>query len=314
MWRSFPSACSRRVGRCAAGGWSPVGRLAARHCVGSLRRRLRRRLRRPLQPRLSRATSAPTPATAGRSSCTGGFPTTTSTTSTRRASVPVFALPVLIWNAHYVLVFKLLMTACGVGFVVCAASIVRRLELSPLRLVPMILAPRADGPGVPQPLRPVRRAAHRRSRSSRCCAARERTSGGAARCAARRSSSTRRSSSRSPLRRVRSLTGAGAAYVITARGARPPVLRDRAGRGRLQPEDAARRHLQIESLGSSILLVGSKLGIHHEGWIDGKPGSIDLGRPSCRHGRDRELAARRRARARGRLGRSGAGPTTTPAT
>ena len=28
-------------------------------------------------------------------------------------SVPVFALPALIWNAHYVLVFKLLMTACG---------------------------------------------------------------------------------------------------------------------------------------------------------------------------------------------------------
>ena len=25
--------------------------------------------------------------------------------------------PVLIWNAHYVLVFKLLMTACGVGFI-----------------------------------------------------------------------------------------------------------------------------------------------------------------------------------------------------
>jgi hypothetical protein len=38
-----------------------------------------------------------------------------------------------------------------------------------------------------------------------------------------------------------------------------------------------KRHLQIESLGASILLAGSKLGIHHEGWIKGKPGSIDLG-------------------------------------
>ena len=38
-----------------------------------------------------------------------------------------------------------------------------------------------------------------------------------------------------------------------------------------------KRHLQIESLGSSILLAGSKLGLHHEGWIKGKPGSIDLG-------------------------------------
>ena len=80
-------------------------------------------------------------------------------------SVPVFALPVLIWNAHYVLVFKLLMTACGVGFVVCAASIVRRLGLSPLRLVPIDPRSRADGPRVPQPLRPIPRAAHRRSRS-----------------------------------------------------------------------------------------------------------------------------------------------------
>ena len=38
-----------------------------------------------------------------------------------------------------------------------------------------------------------------------------------------------------------------------------------------------KRHLQIESLGSSILLAGSKLGIHHVHWIRGKPGSIDLG-------------------------------------
>jgi hypothetical protein len=38
-----------------------------------------------------------------------------------------------------------------------------------------------------------------------------------------------------------------------------------------------KRHLQIESLGASILLVGSKLGIHHETWIAGKPGSVDLG-------------------------------------
>jgi hypothetical protein len=37
------------------------------------------------------------------------------------------------------------------------------------------------------------------------------------------------------------------------------------------------RHLQIETLGSSILLAGSKLGIHHVDWIYGKPGSIDLG-------------------------------------
>ena len=70
-------------------------------------------------------------------------------------SVPVFAAPALIWDAHYVLVFKLLMTACGVGFVACAAWIAGRLGLSYVRLTPAVLAPRADGARVPQSLRPV---------------------------------------------------------------------------------------------------------------------------------------------------------------
>ena len=39
----------------------------------------------------------------------------------------------------------------------------------------------------------------------------------------------------------------------------------------------AKRHLQIESAGASLLLVGSKLGIHHVAWVAGKPGSVDLG-------------------------------------
>ena len=39
-------------------------------------------------------------------------------------------------------------------------------------------------------------------------------------------------------------------------------------------ETQMKRHLQIETLGSSILLAGSKLGIHHVHWIAGKPGSI----------------------------------------
>ena len=56
-------------------------------------------------------------------------------------SVPLFALPVLIWDAHYVLVFKLLMTACGIGFVICATWILHRLRLSYWRLTPIIVAP-----------------------------------------------------------------------------------------------------------------------------------------------------------------------------
>src|ERR1051326_2423764 len=48
-------------------------------------------------------------------------------------AVPVFALPAVIWDAHYVLVFKLLMAACGVGFVLCAVWILERLGLSYVR-------------------------------------------------------------------------------------------------------------------------------------------------------------------------------------
>src|SRR5580765_5277817 len=61
-------------------------------------------------------------------------------------SVPVFALPAILWDAHYVLVFKLLMTACGLGFTVCAAWTVRRLGLSAWRLAPIVLAPVLMGP------------------------------------------------------------------------------------------------------------------------------------------------------------------------
>ena len=72
-------------------------------------------------------------------------------------AVPVFALPVLIWNAHYVLVFKLLMTACGVGMIGLL-----RLDHRPARVEPVAARTArpgagAHGPRVPQPLRPGRR-------------------------------------------------------------------------------------------------------------------------------------------------------------
>ena len=61
-------------------------------------------------------------------------------------SVLLFALPALIWNAHYVIVFKLLMAASGLGFTVCAVWIVHRLGLSGWRLAPVVLAPVLMGP------------------------------------------------------------------------------------------------------------------------------------------------------------------------
>ena len=57
-------------------------------------------------------------------------------------SVPVFAAPALLWDAHYVLVFKLMMVLCGLGFITCAAWIAARLRLSALRLAPAVLADR----------------------------------------------------------------------------------------------------------------------------------------------------------------------------
>ena len=74
-------------------------------------------------------------------------------------SVPVFALPAIIWNAHYVLVFKLLMTACGLGFTICAAWTCR--------------PPRNQTARFPNPRCPVASAVSRQSRClrlSRACA------------------------------------------------------------------------------------------------------------------------------------------------
>ena len=58
-------------------------------------------------------------------------------------SVPVFALPALIDDAHYVLVFKLLMTACGLGLVICTTWTLRHLGLGYVRLAPLLLARRS---------------------------------------------------------------------------------------------------------------------------------------------------------------------------
>ena len=61
-------------------------------------------------------------------------------------AVPLFTIPALVWDEHYVTVFKLMMAACGVGFVLCSAWMLRRLELSAWRLVPVVLAPVLMGP------------------------------------------------------------------------------------------------------------------------------------------------------------------------
>ncbi len=188
---------------------------------------------------------------------------------------PVFALPALIWNAHYVLVFKLLMAACAIGFTACSVWILRRLELGPVRLAPIVLAPALMGPVFLNRYDPVPALISSLALIA-LLSARDRPAG--------------------------SLLGVGTALKlypavvlpIVVRRARSAVTLGRWYVGAvvvlvlpffaLAPGGVGyslwtqlKRHLQIESLGSSILLAGSKLGIHHEGWIKGKPGSIDLG-------------------------------------
>jgi Glycosyltransferase family 87 len=190
-------------------------------------------------------------------------------------SVPLFALPALIWNAHYVLVFKLLMTACGLGFTVCAAWTVRRLGLSGWRLVPVVLAPVLMGPVFlnrydPLPAFLVSLALVALLRGQ------EKLSGGLL--------GVGTALKLYPavvlpvaIRRVRSLPGAGAAFLVTGAVLVLPFFALAPGGVGYSLWTQARRHLQIESVGASILLAGSKLGIHHVGWIRGKPGSIDIG-------------------------------------
>jgi uncharacterized membrane protein len=190
-------------------------------------------------------------------------------------SVPLFALPALIWNAHYVLVFKLLMTACGLGFTVCAAWTVHRLGLSGWRLAPVVLAPVLMGPVFlnrydPLPAFLVSLALVAILRGQ------EKLSGGllGAGTALKLYPAVVVPVA---IRRVRSLVGAGAAYLVTGAMLVLPFFALAPGGVGYSLWTQARRHLQIESVGASILLAGSKLGIHHVGWVRGKPGSIDIG-------------------------------------
>jgi hypothetical protein len=190
-------------------------------------------------------------------------------------SVPVFAAPAVIWDAHYVLVFKLLMTACGVGFVLCAVWILARLRLSYLRLGPMILAPPLMGPVFLNRYDPL---------PALLCSlalvallrARERSAG------ALLGIGTMVKVYPAvvvPLaaRRIRSPRGAVAAFLVAAGILFLPFFLLAPGGVGFSLWTQAKRHLQIESLGSSLLLAISKLGIHHVNWIAGAPGSIDIG-------------------------------------
>jgi hypothetical protein len=190
-------------------------------------------------------------------------------------SVPVFAAPAAIWDAHYVLVFKLLMAACGLGCVACSAWIVQRLRLSPWRLDPLVLAPVLMGPvflnrydPLPAFLTSLALVALLRARTV--------TTGallGADTAIKIYSVVTL------PLawRRLRAPRRPALAFLVAGGILFLPFFLIAPGGVGFSVKTQIERHLQIETLGSSILLAGSKLGIHHVDWIYGKPGSIDLG-------------------------------------
>jgi hypothetical protein len=198
-------------------------------------------------------------------------------------SVPVFAAPAVIWDAHYVLVFKLLMTACGIGCVLCAVWIVQRLRLTSWRLAPLVLAPILMGPvflnrydPLPALLTSLALVALLQARGTATGALL-----GAGTAIKIYSVVTLPLAWRrleGPVWRGRPLrAGPIVAFVVTAGILFLPFFAIAPGGVGFSFKTQIERHLQIETLGSSLLLAGSKLGIHHVDWIAGKPGSIDLG-------------------------------------
>ncbi len=192
-------------------------------------------------------------------------------------TVPVFALPALVWNAHYVLAFKLWMTACAVGFTACSAWVLRRLGLSMLRLAPIVAAPLLLGPVFLNRYDPLPALLVSLSLVT-LLRAQERTTGALLGIG---TAIKVYPAILLPLvaRRMRLLGRAGVAFLLAGAILVLPFFALAPGGVGYSLKTQLERHLQIESLGSSILLVVSKLGIYHVSWFAGKPGSIDIGGP-----------------------------------
>jgi hypothetical protein len=192
-------------------------------------------------------------------------------------AIPVFVLPEWISDAHYLIVFKLWMTGCAMGFTACAGWICRRLGLSLVRLAPAVLAPVLMGPVFLNRFDPLVAFVAMLGLVA-ILRARERSAGvwlgiGTAvklfpvlvlPMLVRRALATRRLRPAAIGFAAASIVLWGWALAVGPGGVHYSFT--------VQIE----RHLQTESLASSILLAGSKLGIHHVQWIEGF-GSIDLG-------------------------------------
>ena len=189
-------------------------------------------------------------------------------------SVPVFALPAIIWNAHYVLVFKLWMSACGVGLVACAAWILRRVRLSPLRLVPLVLAPVLMGPVFLNRYDPLTALLTALALVA-LLRGRDRSTGVLLGVATAMKIYPAVAALIAAWR-VRDRAGAAIAYLAAGAVLFVPFFVIAPGGVGFSLWTQLRRHLQIETVGSSLLLALDKLGVYNAHWIAGKPGSIAL--------------------------------------
>jgi hypothetical protein len=188
-------------------------------------------------------------------------------------SVPVFALPAIIWNAHYVLVFKLLMSACGVGFVACAAWILARLRLSPLRLAPIVLAPALMGPVFLNRYDPVTALLTALALVA-LLRGRDRSTGALLGVATVMKIYPAVAAVVAAWR-VRDRAGAAVAYLVAGAVLFIPFFVLAPGGVGFSLWTQLKRHLQIESIGSSVLLALDKLGVYNAHSVVGM--SIDLG-------------------------------------
>jgi hypothetical protein len=200
-------------------------------------------------------------------------------------AVPVFALPALIWNAHYHIVFKLLMALSGALALATAAAVLAHLRVTRVRMAvalgAIVVAPPALGPlflnrydAVPALLVVAALLALLRGRERLAFAA----LGLAVAvkvypvvCLPIALVRVWRTKGRGAALRALGVAAGVAAAVFAYFAA--------VGLGGLGFSfwTQAKRHLQIESLGASLLLSADKLGLYESHWIAGKPSSTDLG-------------------------------------
>jgi len=190
-------------------------------------------------------------------------------------SEPLFVLPALISDAHYVLVFKLLMAACGVGFLAASAWLLRALGLSQLRLLPIVVAPALLGPVFLNRYDPST-ALLTVLALVLLLRSRERWSGGLLGVATAMKIYPAVAAFVAAWR-VRDRRGAFVAYLVAGAVLFLPFFALAPGGVGFSLWTQAKRHLQYESLGASLLMALDKIGVYHAHVIAGKPGSLDLG-------------------------------------